>query len=249
MRSKTLNTHNRIQARVQTATYITATRAVWVQTRAMKSQNGFERQDESPDERFYAQPRFVSHIDAGAIAAVTNLYREFIPDSAAVPNVAVLDLMASWISHFPTEARYARAIGLGMNRAELERNPKLTGFVVQDLNQNPRLPFEAASFDAACCCVSIDYLTDPVAVLREVSRVLKNDAPFVVSFSNRCFPSKAVRVWLETDDEGHLDLIESWMLEAGNWAGIEKLNRSPGKHGSSVGDPLWAVVGRAVKRA
>ena len=83
----------------------------------MKSQNGFERQDESPDERFYAQPRFVSHIDAGAIAAVTNLYREFIPGSieeyAAVPNVAVLDLMASWISHFPNEARYARAIGLG----------------------------------------------------------------------------------------------------------------------------------------
>ena len=218
----------------------------------MNSQNGFERQDESPDERFYAQPRFVSHIDAGAIAAVTNLYREFIPgsieDSATVPGVAVLDLMASWISHFPNEAHYARAIGLGMNRAELERNPKLTGFVVQDLNQNSSLPFEAASFDAACCCVSIDYLTDPVAVLREVSRVLKNDAPFVVSFSNRCFPSKAVRVWLETDDAGHLDLIESWMLEAGNWAGIEKLDRSPGKHGSRFGDPLWAVVGRAVKR-
>ena len=209
----------------------------------MKRQTGFERQDETADGYFYAQPRFVTHIDDAAIAAVTNLYRELIPDDSVTHDVSVLDLMSSWISHFPGGARYARAIGLGMNRSELERNPRLTGFVVQNLNLDPSLPFESASFDAACCCVSIDYLTDPVRVLREVSRVLKADAPFVVTFSNRCFPSKAVRAWLETSDLQHLDLVEAWMLEAGNWYRIEKLDRSPGG-----GDPLFAVVGRAVKK-
>jgi len=54
----------------------------------------FLRQDESPDELFYSMPRFVTHIDEGAIAAVTQLYREYFP-----PDSAILDLMSSWVSH------------------------------------------------------------------------------------------------------------------------------------------------------
>ena len=148
----------------------------------------FRREDEAPDEDFYAEPRLVTHIDEQAIAAVRQLYREYLPADGTV-----LDLMSSWVSHLPAEVAYSRVVGLGMNRTELAANPRLDGFVVHDLNRDPRLPFADAEFDAAAICVSIQYLTRPVAVLRDLGRVLVAGGPLVISFSNRCFPTKAVR--------------------------------------------------------
>ncbi len=194
----------------------------------------FLRQDESPDELFYSVPRFVTHIDEGAIAAVTQLYREYFP-----PNSAILDLMSSWVSHLPEEVQYQRVVGLGMNREELAANSHLSEFVVQNLNVNPILPFKDSEFDGAGICVSIDYLTNPVAVLREVGRVLKPDAPLVITFSNRCFPTKAILIWLYTNDVQHQYLVKRFLEKAGNWYRIELLDRSP-----KQGDPLYAVVAR-----
>ena len=125
----------------------------------------FRRSDESPDADFYRSPRLVTHIDDAAIAAVTGLYRELLP-----PGGRVLDLMSSWVSHLPADVEYAQVVGLGMNAVELDRNPRLTGRVVHDLNADPVLPFGDAAFDAAVCCVSIDYLTRPAEVVREVGR-------------------------------------------------------------------------------
>ena len=195
----------------------------------------FRRDDETTDEHFYASPRLVTHIDDGAINAVTQLYREFFPAGGAI-----LDLMSSWVSHLP-DVPYSSVTGLGMNRAELERNPRLTDFVVQNLNANPVLPFGTATFDGAGLCVSVDYLTDPASVLREVGRALKPGAPLVITFSNRCFPTKAIRAWLSLDDTGRVDLVQQFLLEAGNFSGITGLDRSP-----AVGDPLYAVIGRSV---
>ncbi|CAA9568215.1 MAG: hypothetical protein AVDCRST_MAG86-1280 [uncultured Truepera sp.] len=198
--------------------------------------NAFRRQDESPDELFYRQPRFVTHIDDGAIGAVTQLYREFLPAGGAI-----LDLMSSWVSHLPPEVSYRRVVGLGLNREELARNPRLERFVVQNLNTNPQLPFEDGAFDGADIAVSVDYLTDPVTVLRDLGRVLAPGAPVVITFSNRCFPTKAVAVWHTLSDPGRLELVEGYLQEAGNWEGIEGLDRSPNRWG----DPLYAVVARA----
>src|SRR5215210_7612636 len=145
----------------------------------------FGRYDETPDEEFYRLPRFVTHIDDGAIAAVTQLYREFFP-----PGGEILDLMSSWVSHLPSEVAYRRVIGLGMNEVELRRNDRLDSYLVQNLNTNPELPFGDAEFDGAGICVSIDYLTRPAEVLREVGRVLRVGSPLIITFSNRCFPSK-----------------------------------------------------------
>ncbi len=200
----------------------------------------FRRQDETPDEQFYQQPRFVTHIDEGAIGAVTGLYREVFPAGSRV-----LDLMSSWISHLPPEVSYSQVVGLGLNRAELERNPRLTGVVVQNLNTTPLLPFPDASFDAAGITVSVDYLTQPTLVLRDLGRVLVPGGPVAISFSNRCFPSKAVAIWHTLDDAGHLKLVQRYLEEAGNWTGIQQLDLSPTKNGRRTGDPLYAVVGRA----
>lgn len=203
--------------------------------------NAFRRQDETPDAAFYQAPRFVTHIDAGAIAAVTQLYRDYFPAGSEL-----LDLMSSWVSHLPPEVQYRRVVGLGMNAAELQANPRLASFVVQDLNQLPTLPFAANEFDGAAICVSIDYLTQPVAVLRELARVLRPAAPLVITFSNRCFPSKAIAAWHALDDRGHLALVRQFLLAAGGWQGIELLDRSPNPRRA---DPLFAVVGRAAKPA
>ena len=185
----------------------------------------------------------MTHIDDGAIGAVTQLYREHFP-----PGGAILDLMSSWVSHLPPEVEYARVVGVGMNAAELAANPRLDDFRVHDLNAEPALPFAAGEFDGAAICVSIQYLTRPVEVLRDVGRVLRPGAPLVISFSNRCFPTKAVRIWLSLDDAGHGELVERYLTAAGNWVGIERLDRSPGhaERGGAHpgGDPLFAVVAR-----
>ena len=194
--------------------------------------DAFRRLDETPDPAFYATPRFVTHIDAGAIAAVTELYREHLPAGGAV-----LDLMSSWVSHLPMDVSYGRVTGLGMNADELAANPRLDGWVVHDLNAEPRLPFAEGTFDGATCCVSIDYLVQPVAVLRDLARVLRPGAPLVVTFSNRRFPTKVIALWETLDDAGHARLVEQYLREAGGWDAVIALDRSPG-----TGDPLWAIV-------
>lgn len=193
---------------------------------------GFDRFDESPDPEFYRVPRLVTHIDEGAIAAVGELYDELGVGGD------VLDLMSSWVSHLrhPPE----RLTVLGLNAEELDANPMATERVVHDLNADPRLPLDDASYDAVLCCVSIDYLVDPVAVLAECARVLRPGAPVVITFSNRCFPTKAVRAWLETDDAGRCDLVVDHLRRAGGFTPARAELRTPG--GRYAGDPLFAVV-------
>ena len=195
----------------------------------------FRRYDESPDADFYTVPRLVTHIDDAAIAAVTQLYRECFPAGGRV-----LDLMSSWVSHLPPEIEYARVVGLGMNAEELAANPRLDDYIVQSLNDHSRLPFEDAYFDACGICVSIQYLTDPVAVLREVARVLTPNAPLVITFSNRCFPTKAVAVWQSLSDTDHLLLVARYLIETGGFTEIKMQNRSS----QNGRDPLFAVTGR-----
>src|SRR3712207_2738033 len=113
-----------------------------------------------------------------------------------------------------------------MNEEELRRNPRLDESMVQNLNTDLRLPFEDAEFDGAGICVSVDYLTRPVEVLREVGRVLEIGGPVVITFSNRCFPTKAVAVWHQLEDQGRMRLVESYLHEAGNWDDIQSLDRS-----------------------
>ncbi len=155
----------------------------------------FDRADESPDPSFYGPARLVTHIDPGAVAAVGDLYAEL-----GLHEGRVLDLMSSWVSHF--RQRPTHLTVLGMNAVELASNPMAHEAVLHDLNADPTLAFVDASFDSAVCCVSVDYLTRPVEVFREVARVLVPGGPFVCTFSNRCFPTKAIRGWLATDERG-----------------------------------------------
>jgi len=197
----------------------------------------FCRFDEDDDSAFYSFPRRVVHIDDGAIAALTRLYAALVPSSGRV-----LDLMSSWRSHLPVSFRGA-AIGLGLNSVEMAENPQLTASVVHDLNREPGLPFADAAFDAVVCAVSIQYLTRPLKVFREVRRVLRPGAPFIVSFSNRCFPDKAVALWRATDDQQHVEVVTAYFADSAGpgcaWAAVETFGHTP-----SLADPLYAVWAR-----
>jgi SAM-dependent methyltransferase len=190
----------------------------------------FDRDDPTPDSQFYAFARLVTHIDDGAIAAVGDLYDELGLTGS------VLDLMGSWVSHFHTTPE--RLTVLGMNPQELAANPQAAAIVVHDLNADPRVPFENGSFDAAVCCVSVDYLTRPIEVFADVARVLKPGAPFVCTFSNRCFPTKAIRGWLETTDAQHCEIVADYFRLSGGWDEpvIERRSQL-----LQFGDPLYAV--------
>lgn len=195
----------------------------------------YARHDESPDDQFYSFPRKVVHIDEGAIAALGRLYTDVLP-----PGGRVLDLMSSWRSHLPDGHRFREVVGVGMNAEEMAENPQLTSAIVHDLNRDPRLPFEDREFDAAVCAVSIQYMTKPLPVFREVRRVLRSGAPFVVSFSNRCFPTKAVAVWLSATDRQHVELVRAYFKAAGGWVDVTEEDWSRG----DMGDPLYAVMAR-----
>ena len=194
----------------------------------------FEKEDPSPDAAFYDFPRFVTHIDDGAIAAVTSIYRDVLPTGGAL-----LDLMSSWVSHLPNDVAYGEVVGHGMNAEELARNPRLKRWFVQDLNADPILPLDAGTFDAASICVSIQYLQRPVDVFREIRRVLRPGSPLVVTFSNRCFPTKAVYIWQRMGGPDQQQLVGAYMQAAGFPAVTERESTPP------FGDPLWAVVGKA----
>jgi SAM-dependent methyltransferase len=201
-------------------------------------QEFFDRADPAPDEQFYLEARKVVHLDLYALQAVADLYRELVP-----PGGVVLDLMSAWRSHLPTEVKYERVVGVGMNEEELADNPDLNQFLVYNLNSIKPLPFEDNTFDAALCAVSVQYLTHPVETFIEVARVLKLGAPFILTFSNRCFSTKAINLWLHTGDQTHLQIVSLYFLASGQFTDIVYQDRSPGPQF----DPVYAVWGR--KRA
>ena len=200
----------------------------------------FERVDPTPDTAFYEMPRLVKHIDEPACEALAAFYKELLPEGGDV-----LDLMSSCVSHLPEDGGYGSVTGLGMNAVELEANPQLSGHIVHDLNVNPTLPFEDSSFDGCILAVSVQYITQPKAVFREIGRVLRPDAPLAISYSNRMFPTKAVAIWRAMSDSDRAGLIDMYIhvSEAFGERHFRNLSPRPGKS-----DPLYVVVARRVRK-
>jgi SAM-dependent methyltransferase len=202
-------------------------------------ERGFERADETDDRLFYAQPRRVVHIDQGAIAAVGRLFRDFIP-----PGSTVLDLMSSWRSHWPAGHPRARLVGLGLNAEEMADNPDLDEYQVHDINQDPSLPFADESFDAVVITVSVQYLTRPLETFRQINRLLRPGGVCIITFSNRMFPTKAVRIWRDSGDREHLELVAAYLDHSGDFEDIKGGLANP--QDSPPGDPLYVVMARKV---
>jgi SAM-dependent methyltransferase len=204
--------------------------------------DAFQRFDETSDGDFYAEPRFVTHIDDMAIKALTEYYEKSFPPSGT--GASILDMCSSWISHYPAGYEGSRISGTGMNEKELARNSVLTDYSVRDLNIDPTLPYADNTFDVVTNTVSIDYLTKPLDIMREVHRVLKPGGLAIFSFSNRCFPTKAVSVWTSTGDLDHAWIVGSYIHYAGGFEPpMAKEITKKGPLGQK-GDPMYVVFSR-----
>ncbi|MFC1578213.1 methyltransferase domain-containing protein [Thermodesulfobacteriota bacterium] len=211
------------------------------------SSEAFRRDDETPDTLFYGEPRLVQHIDDTAIEMIKNTYGRFLKN-----DMDVLDLMSSWQSHLPENLSLRRLAGLGLNGLELKQNARLSEHVIQDLNLNPVLPFESDSFDAVVCTVSVEYLTNPLAIFEEVSRVLRTDGYFIVTFSNRWFPTKAIRVWKELHEFERMGMVLEYFLRSGGYKNLQtySFRGLPRPHADKYfpdlmySDPVYAVWGQ-----
>lgn len=178
----------------------------------------FRRLDGRADTEFYNTPRMVHHLDATARQYIEQYYQQQLQ-----PGMQVLDLMSSWVSHLPASMDL-QVTGLGMNEEELQNNPALAGYVVHDLNENPGLPFADRSFDRVICTASVEYLVQPIEVFREVARCLKPGGQFIVSFSDRWFPPKAIQLWSELHPYERVALVIAYFKQAQQFSGIETLS-------------------------
>jgi len=184
--------------------------------------------DSGDDDAFYDSPRFVTHADDGFLARLTELYAE-----ALDPGDRVFDATSSWVSHLP-EYRFERVVGHGLNEAELAENDRLDEWFVQNINEMQSLPLADDEFDAVLCALSVQYLQYPGAVFSEFARVLAPEGVLVVSFTNRMFPTKAVRAWRTASMDDRVDLVEAY-CRAGGLTVTDVVRERPER------DPFYAV--------
>ena len=198
----------------------------------------FYRADQNDDAWFYSVPRLVYHIDEPAASSLTQYYRKNIK-----PGSAILDICSSWVSHYPLEFPKVmkRISGTGMSKFELQANDQLTDFQAKNLNDDTTLPYPDGSFDVVTCVVSIDYLTHPIELLKEVNRVLRPGGKIIISQSNRCFPSKAIAMWLKMNDRQHLELINAYFQYAGGFKPRKAFDITASGEGSTYFDPMFIV--------
>ena len=210
------------------------------------SDRPFDRRDTAPDGQFYATPRFVQHLDDTALEMVRAIHGRFLRDG-----MQVLDLMSSWRTHLPGRLKPGRLSGLGLNVDELKRNADLDDWQVKDLNADPALPYDDAAFDAVLCAVSVEYLIHPQRIFEETARVLKPGGVFVVSFSNRWFPPKAVRIWTELHEFERMGLVLEYFLGSGRFKdlgtysirGLDRPRNDKYWGEIPLSDPVYAVWG------
>jgi SAM-dependent methyltransferase len=213
------------------------------------SDNPFSRKDNEEDGQFYGAPRFVNHIDDTAIGQISDLYSKFLK-----PGMRVLDLMSSWTSHIPPENHLERLTGLGLNEEELQANKQLSDYVTHDINVNPKLPFNDSTYDTVVCTVSVEYMTRPYEVFEEINRILKPGGHFIVTFSDRWFPPKVVKIWQEMHEFERIGLVMEYFLASEKYGNIETfsirgLPRPPDDkyYGQRSGsDPVYCVAGAKV---
>ena len=197
--------------------------------------------DGGDDADFYAEPRFVHHLDEAFRERLTALYRQRLP-----PCAVVLDLMSSWVSHLPADVSYEEVIGHGLNAQELAANPRLDRHWLQDLNRDQRLPLADSSVDAVLIVAGWQYLQQPEAVAAELLRVVRPAGQVIVAFSNRMFFQKAPQIWTDGSDRDHLAYVAQVLLAQG-WPMPELIAESTRASGplgwlGGKGDPFFAVI-------
>ncbi len=199
--------------------------------------------DVTDDQIFYQQPRYVHHLSDSFRSRLTNLYSKYL-----LNHYVILDLMSSWVSHLPSNIRYKKVIGHGMNEAELSSNKRLDRFWVQNLNKTQNMPVEDSSIDVCLIVAGWQYLQYPEKVSIELSRIIKSDSLLIISFTNRAFWTKAPNIWTYSSEAKRIEYVTS-VLKTNGWR-IDKIinektqDRKFFGFYSSESDPFFSVIAR-----
>jgi SAM-dependent methyltransferase len=199
---------------------------------AILSETERAKLDPGDDVAFYDTPRFVTHADDGFLARLTDLYAAHLN-----PGDRVFDAMSSWVSHLP-DIPLGRVVGHGLNAEELAANDAFDTWFVQNFNETQSLPLAEGSVDAVLCALSVQYLQYPEATFEEFARVLASDGTLIVAFTNRMFPTKAVRAWRTASMDDRLALVGRYVDATGAFDSVETVRERPDE------DPFYAVVAR-----
>ena len=178
----------------------------------MEVLNNYQRQklDESNDEEFYSEPKFVYHLDLNFRQCLSQVYKDEIDEYSTV-----LDLMSSWDSYLPKENTYQKVIGHGLNKKELERNNILDSFWIQNFNLNQDIRLENGSIDYCLMVAAWQYLQYPENLTKEISRILSDKGKIIVSFSNRAFWHKAPNIWTTSTEDERVQYVRKVLISNG----------------------------------
>ena len=178
----------------------------------MEVLNNYQRKklDESNDEQFYSEPKFVYHLDSNFRQYLSNIYKNEIADYSTV-----LDLMSSWDSYLPKNKKYKKVIGHGLNKQELEKNKILDSYWIQNFNLDQEISLDSESVDYCLMVAAWQYLQYPENLTKEIVRILKNQGKFIISFSNRAFWHKAPNIWTSSSEEERVTYVRKVLITNG----------------------------------
>ena len=187
----------------------------------MEVLNNYQRKklDESNDEEFYSDPKFVYHLDANFRQYLSNVYKTEIADYSTV-----LDLMSSWDSYLPKEKKYKKVIGHGLNKQELEKNKIFDSYWIQNFNLNQEITLDNESVDYCLMVAAWQYLQYPENLTREIARILSSKGKFIIAFSNRAFWHKAPNIWTTSNEEDRIKYVRKVLISNGLMS--QKLSKS-----------------------
>ncbi len=178
----------------------------------MEVLNNYQRKklDESNDEEFYTDPKFVYHLDANFRRYLSDLYEIEINNYSIV-----LDLMSSWDSYLPKEKKYKKVIGHGLNKQELKRNKIFDSYWIQNFNLDQKIPLDNESVDYCLMVAAWQYLQYPENLTREIVRILNDQGKFIIAFSNRAFWHKSPNIWTTSTEEERVKYVRKVLITNG----------------------------------
>ena len=196
--------------------------------------------DESNDEEFYSNPKFVYHLDANFRQQLKSVYENEITEHSTV-----LDLMSSWDSYLPEGKKYIKVIGHGLNKEELEKNKILDSYWIQNFNLNQEIPLDNSSIDYCLMVAAWQYLQYPENLTKEIVRILSDEGKLLIAFSNRAFWHKAPNIWTSSNEEERVKYVREVLIKNGfnepkiikkfNQAGLNLFN-------FSSKDPFYCLI-------
>ena len=178
----------------------------------MEVLNNYQRKklDETNDEEFYSDPKFVYHLDTNFRQYLSSVYENEIADSSTV-----LDLMSSWDSYLPKKKKYKKVIGHGLNKQELEKNKIFDSYWIQNFNLNQEIPLDNESVDYCLMVAAWQYLQYPENLTKEIARILSKKGKIIIAFSNRAFWHKAPNIWTSSSEVERVNYVRKVLISNG----------------------------------